>query len=82
MLPVDPLPFNVTDDVGSVMVWFGPALATMAALTVMVTCEVLTPPFTDNWKTYVPWIRPVTVVLTAVGVVIVGVLGPETLDQA
>ncbi len=48
MVPVDPLPFNVTEEVGRVIVWLGPALATAAGLTVMVTCEVLTPPLMDN----------------------------------
>ena len=48
-----------------------------AGFTVMVTCDVLAPAFSDNWNTYVPCISPVTVVVTVVGVVITGVLGPK-----
>jgi hypothetical protein len=50
MLPVEPLPFSVTVDAGKEMVWLLPALATGAAagLTVTVTREVLTPPFSDS----------------------------------
>ena len=41
------------DDAGSTIVWLLPALATRvwAEFTVMVTCEVLTAPFSDNLKT-------------------------------
>jgi len=64
------------------MLWFDPALATGAGFTVIVTCDVLAPPFTDNWNTLSPLYKAVTVVLTAAGVVMVGVLGPDTLVHA
>ena len=38
---------------------------------------VVGPPFKVTWKTYVPWINPVTGVETNVGCVILAVFGPE-----